>query len=156
MGFSQQEHWSSCHFLLQGILRSQGSTPGFPATCALADRCFYQWAMWEAHELATGVHMIFPSWNSLTFPTLSHPFRLLQSPSLSSLSHMANSHWLFILHLVEVRFLRQSPYLTFFAIWIGDLVKIIVTVLKTIKRKVTSDVSGTQTLKDSNFKGFQH
>ena len=37
-----------------------------------------------------------------------------------------------------------------------DLVKIIVTVLQTIKRKVTSDVSGTQTLKDSNFKGFQH
>ena len=29
---------------------------------------------------------------------LPHPSRLLQSPSLSSLSHEANSHWLSILH----------------------------------------------------------
>ena len=30
----------------------------------------------------------------------SHPSRLLQSPSLSSLSHIANSHWLSILHMI--------------------------------------------------------
>ena len=34
-----------------------------------------------------------PSWISLPPPTLSHPSRLLQSPSLSSLSRRANSHW---------------------------------------------------------------
>ena len=102
------------------------------------------------HEPAICIHVSPSSLTSLSPPTPSHPSRLLQSPSLSSLSHMANSHWLFILHMVEVRFLRQSPYLTFFAIWIGDIVKIIVTVLQTIKRKVTSDICGTQTLKDFN------
>ena len=39
----------------------------------------------------------------MNLPPTSHPFppsRLLQSPGLSSLSHMANSHWLSILHMV--------------------------------------------------------
>ena len=42
------------------------------------------------YELATGIHMSPPSWNSLPLPTLSHSSRLLQSPGLSSLSHTAN------------------------------------------------------------------
>ena len=33
----------------------------------------------------------------LNLPPTSHPFRLLQSPGLSSLSHTANSHWRSIL-----------------------------------------------------------
>ena len=33
-------------------------------------------------------------------PTPSHSSRLLQSPDWSSLKHRANSHWLFILHMV--------------------------------------------------------
>ena len=37
---------------------------------------------------------------SLEPPSPSHPSRLLQSPSWSSLSHVANSHWLSILHMV--------------------------------------------------------
>ena len=41
-----------------------------------------------------------PSWPSLPPPTLSHLSRLLQSPSLSSLSHSANSHWLSLLPMV--------------------------------------------------------
>ena len=28
MGFSRQENWSGCHFLLQGIFPTQGSNPG--------------------------------------------------------------------------------------------------------------------------------
>ena len=28
MGFSRQEHWEGCHFLLQGIFLTQGSNPG--------------------------------------------------------------------------------------------------------------------------------
>ena len=28
MGFSRQEHWSGCHFLLQGIFPTQGLNPG--------------------------------------------------------------------------------------------------------------------------------
>ena len=28
MGFSRQEHWSGCHFLLQGVFLTQGSNPG--------------------------------------------------------------------------------------------------------------------------------
>ena len=27
MGFSRQEYWSGCHFLLQGIFLTQGSNP---------------------------------------------------------------------------------------------------------------------------------
>ena len=30
MGFSRQEYWSGCHFLLQGIFLTQGSNPGLP------------------------------------------------------------------------------------------------------------------------------
>ena len=28
IGFSRQEYWSSCHFLLQGVFLTQGSNPG--------------------------------------------------------------------------------------------------------------------------------
>ena len=30
MGFSRQEYWSGCHFLLQGIFPTQGLNPGLP------------------------------------------------------------------------------------------------------------------------------
>ena len=30
MGFSRQEHWSGCHFLLQGNLPDPGMETGFP------------------------------------------------------------------------------------------------------------------------------
>ena len=30
MGFSRQEYWGSCHFLLQRIFLTQGSSPGLP------------------------------------------------------------------------------------------------------------------------------
>ena len=52
------------------------------------------------HELAMGVHVSPPSLICLLSPTLTHPSRLLQSPSLNSLSHIANFHWLSILHIV--------------------------------------------------------
>ena len=39
-----------------------------------------------------------PSWNFLPPPNPSPPSRLSQSPSLSSLSHAANSHWVSVLH----------------------------------------------------------
>ena len=45
------------------------------------------------HELTIGVHMSSASWISPPPPAQPHPSRLLQSPSLSSLSHTANSHW---------------------------------------------------------------
>ena len=40
------------------------------------------------------------SWTSLPPSSLSNPSRLSQSPGLMSLSHIANSHWLAILHIV--------------------------------------------------------
>ena len=40
------------------------------------------------------------SWTSLPPPTLSHSSKLLQNPSVSSLSHTANFHWLSILPVV--------------------------------------------------------
>ena len=59
------------------------------------------------HESAIGIHMSSP----MNLPPTSHPFppcRLLQSPSLSSLSHTANSHWLSILHMVVYMLLCYS------------------------------------------------
>ena len=47
------------------------------------------------HEVTVSVHMCCPSL-SLPPPIHSHPPRLLQSPSLSFLSHRANSHQLSI------------------------------------------------------------
>ena len=60
------------------------------------------------HELSIGVHMSPPSWTSLPPPTHYHPSRLLQSPSLSSLSHTENFYWLSILHWV---ILLSSQYI---------------------------------------------
>ena len=42
--------------------------------------------------------------NPLPAPTPSPPSRLSQSPSLSSPSHAANSHWLSVLHMVMYTF----------------------------------------------------
>ena len=52
------------------------------------------------HESAIGTHMSHPSWISLSPPSPSHPSRLLQSSSLSSLIHTAHPHWLSNLHMV--------------------------------------------------------
>ena len=41
-GFSRQAYESGCHFLLQGIVPTQGSNLGSPAL--QADRCFTLWA----------------------------------------------------------------------------------------------------------------
>ena len=67
------------------------------------------------HELAIGVRMSPSSWISLPSPTLSHPSRLLQSPSLSSLSHRVNFHWLSIFYIWKCVYLHAtlSIHLTF-------------------------------------------
>ena len=51
-------------------------------------------------ESAMGIHMPSPSWASLSPPSPLYPSRLLQSPSLASLSYTANSHGLSIFHMV--------------------------------------------------------
>ena len=67
------------------------------------------------HESALGIHeSLLPSWTSLPPPTLSHPSRLSQSTSLNSLCHTANSHWLWILHMVMYMF--QGYSLNFFTL----------------------------------------
>ena len=60
------------------------------------------------HESAIGIHMS-PPWTSLPSPSPFHQSRLLQSPCLSSLSHIANSHWLSVLHVV-IKFPCYSPH----------------------------------------------
>ena len=52
------------------------------------------------HESATGIHISPPFWTSLPSPSQPHPSGLIQSPCLSFLSRTANSHWLFVLHMV--------------------------------------------------------
>ena len=64
------------------------------------------------HKSAMGIHMSPPSWASLPLLTPSSPSRLSQSPSFSSLSHTANSHWLSILHMVKYMFQCYSPNLS--------------------------------------------
>ena len=67
------------------------------------------------YESAIGMYMSPPSWTSLPSPCPSHS-SLLQSPSLSSLSHTANSHWLSILCKVMLSFhlsLSIHPTLSF-------------------------------------------
>ena len=61
----------------------------------------------ETKEVTVSVHMCCPSL-SLPPPIHSHPPRLLQSPSLSSLSHTPNPHWLSILHMVVCMFQSYS------------------------------------------------
>ena len=63
------------------------------------------------HESAVGLLMSPPTWTSLPPSPPSHPSRLLPSPSLSSLSHVANSHWLSVLHMVMYVSMLFSPYL---------------------------------------------
>ena len=57
--------------------------------------CATLWTAAHQAPLSTGFSRQ-EYWSGLPFPSLAHPSRLLQSPSLSSLSHTANSHWLFI------------------------------------------------------------
>ena len=45
-------------------------------------------------------HRYIPFWTSLPPPSPTHPSRLIQSPCLSFLSHIGNSCWLIILHMV--------------------------------------------------------
>jgi len=54
------------------------------------------WFVIHQHELTMSVHVSPPSRVSLPPPAHSHLSRLWQSPSLSSLSHIATSHWLSI------------------------------------------------------------
>ena len=49
------------------------------------------------HEPAVGIHMSPTFWTSLPYPQPSHPARLSQNHSPSSLGHITNSYWLSIL-----------------------------------------------------------
>ena len=46
------------------------------------------------HESAIGLPTFSPSWISFLTPSPSHPSMFVLSPGLSSLRHIANSHWL--------------------------------------------------------------
>ena len=61
------------------------------------------------HTLTWISHMSPHFWMSFPSPTSSHPSRLLQNPSLSSLSHAANSHWTSILHMIVYIPMLLSP-----------------------------------------------
>ena len=62
------------------------------------------------HELAIGGHMSPPSCNSCPPSTLSHPSGLLGNPSVNSLSHWANFHWLSILYMLVYMLPCYSPH----------------------------------------------
>ena len=46
MGFSRQEYWSGCHFLLQGIFQTEGLNLGLLLSPALADSFFTTSTTW--------------------------------------------------------------------------------------------------------------
>ena len=64
------------------------------------------------HIIAWTSHRFPSSWTSVWPPTPSHSSRLLQSPSLSSLSHTGNSHWLSVLHIAVCIFPCYSLHLS--------------------------------------------
>ena len=84
-GESSLEMWCGSHFLKPFILNRK-----IIALEYWFDFC--QISVWISYRSP-------PSWISLLPPIISHPSRLLQSPSLSSMSHTANSHWLSIRHM---------------------------------------------------------
>ena len=47
VGLPRQEYWVGCHFLIQGIFLTQGSTLHF----LFGRRILYHWASWEASSL---------------------------------------------------------------------------------------------------------
>ena len=81
---------------------------------------------------------------SLPSPTLSQPSRLSQSPSLSSLSHAANSHRLSVLHMVVYMFpcysLHSSPRIHLY-VWLKRRKIQFCAQLKGIKLRHTSPVA---------------
>ena len=107
MEFSRQEYWNGLPFLSPRDLLDPGVEAAPAVSPSLAGRFFFiylflteGWLPYNIglmsaicqHGLAMGVHMSPPSLMSLQPPTLTHPSRLLQSPSLNSLNHTANFH----------------------------------------------------------------
>ena len=72
MGFSRQQYWSGCHFLLQGIFPTQGSNPGLPHR----GRHFTLWAQW---------------WSLSPWDFLSHIFPYEKAKALDCVDH--NKLW---------------------------------------------------------------
>ena len=76
--------WQPTPVILPGESREQWTLAGYSL-----------WGGRVGHDLATKPYMC-----PLPLESPSHPSRLSQSPSLSSLSHTANCHWLSVLHMV--------------------------------------------------------
>ena len=58
------------------------------------------------------MHISSRFWTFLQSLPQSHPSRLIQRPCLSFLSHTANSHWLYILHMVMWVSMLLFPYVS--------------------------------------------
>ena len=91
---SEVSHWDQ--ILPAPLFYSQDSTLGFPLDSP------------TSMQILT--ILAFAFFSPLPPPTLSHPSRWSQSPGLSSLSHLANSHWLSILHKLMYMFPCYSFY----------------------------------------------
>ena len=57
MGFSGQEYWNGCHFLLQGIFLIQGSNLCL-LHLLLGRQILYYCATWEADSFETGSQVL--------------------------------------------------------------------------------------------------
>ena len=99
------------HFSLSCI----GEGNGNPLQCSCLENPRDGGAWWAAvygvaqsrtrlKWLSSSIHISPLSWTSLPTPTSSHPSRLSQSPDFNSLHHIANFHWLSILHIVVYMF----------------------------------------------------
>ena len=66
----------------------------------LALKCWFGFCLrstWISHRYTNVPSLLYP-------PTPSHPFRLSLSTDLSFLCHIANSHWLSVLHMIRYIF----------------------------------------------------
>ena len=68
------------------------------------------WLKWLSSSSSSAY--VPPSWISFLPPAHSHNSRLLQRPCLSSLSHRANSHWLFICICLCICFMLLLPFIS--------------------------------------------
>ena len=102
MGFSRQEYWSGCHFLLQGILLTQESNPGLLHCRQIIYPLSY--AVTETYRFLIGAHQtenIFKElWNWITIWEMSSALLVIKYRHDSLSDTVCLLSWWFKIHII--------------------------------------------------------
>ena len=129
LSFLHKIHMWICWFLYpDGTTRMQGDVAFFlkfipfwlKDNCFTILYCFLSYTSRNQSCCTLGTQMSSSSWTSLPPPTSSHPTRLLQSPSLSSLNHTVNSFWPSVLHMIVYMFPCYSAGIWTHSCWTSN------------------------------------